>query len=72
MISAYTLARLYAKTGNNNKAMQWLETAIGYGFNYTYVLKNDGYMLNLRKTAKWQKMINSISMKVYNKSKTVE
>ena len=68
-ISAYTLARLYAKTGNNKKAMLWLQTAIDAGFNYSFVLQNDPLMDGLRNTAKWQTMISGISMKEYKTKK---
>ena len=68
---AYTLASLYAKTGNYQKALQWLETAIGYGFNYSFVLQNDPLMDDLRKTAKWQTLINGIAMKKYKLNKPV-
>ncbi len=64
-IPAYTLARMYAKQGKNKEAFKWLETAIGYGFNYSFVLSNDTLMVNLRKTAKWQTMISRIAMKKY-------
>jgi uncharacterized caspase-like protein/Flp pilus assembly protein TadD len=66
----YSLARLYAKTGNTKEAWKYLQSAIDFGFNYSYVLQNDNYMENLRKTAKWQTMISSITMKVYKKNKT--
>jgi tetratricopeptide (TPR) repeat protein len=64
---AYTLARLYAATGNSNKALQWLETAIGYGFNYSFVLQNDSHMNKLRLTQKWKTLIGSIAKKEYRK-----
>ena len=37
--------------------------------NYSFVLQNDSYMENLRKTEKWQTMISGISMKKYKKNK---
>ncbi|MFZ1785812.1 MAG: caspase family protein [Ferruginibacter sp.] len=61
----YSLARLYAKTGKRNEAWKNLQSAIDMGFNYSYVLQNDSYMVNLRNTAKWQRMISGISMKKY-------
>ncbi len=64
--TSYTLARLYAKTGNNNKAMQWLKTAIGYGFNYSFVLQKDPVMDKLRKTEKWKTLVGHITAKKYS------
>ena len=68
-IAAYTLSRLYAETANKAAALQWLETAIGYGFNYSFVLQNDPLMDGLRKTAKWQTLVNGIDMKKYRSNK---
>lgn len=64
----YSLARLYAKTGNTNEAWKYLALAIKAGFNYSYVLQNDSYMESLRNTPKWQTTISSIAMKKYKKS----
>jgi len=66
--TAYTLASLYAETGNNREAIQWLETAIGYGFNYSFVLLNDPLMDKLRNTQKWKTLVGSIAMKEYGKA----
>jgi tetratricopeptide (TPR) repeat protein len=71
-IAAYTLSRLYAKTANNKAALQWLETAIKYGFNYSFVLLNDPLMDGLRKTSKWQTLINGIEVKKYKSNKPVD
>ncbi len=69
--NSYSLARLYAKTGNTNEAWKYLQLAINNGFNYSYVLQDDSYMTDLRKTPKWQTMISSIAMKKYKKTKPV-
>lgn len=63
----YSLARLYAKTGNADEAWKYLQLAIKAGFNYSYVLKNDSYMESLRNTPKWQTTISSIVIKKYKK-----
>ena len=63
--TCYTLARLYAKTGNNKEAINWLQSAIDFGFNYSFVLRYDPYMARLHKTSKWQKLMSSISPKKY-------
>ena len=64
-MQAYTLARLYAKNSKPGEAFKWLETAINFGFNYSFVLQNDPYMVSLRKTTKWQILTGSISIKKY-------
>ena len=64
----YSLSRLYAKTGNNKEALKWLQSAIDFGFNYSFVLQNDPFMDNLRRTAKWKTVINSIPAKKYKSS----
>jgi tetratricopeptide (TPR) repeat protein len=65
----YSLARLHAATGNTNEAWKYLQDAINTGFNFSYVLQNDSYMYGLRKTAKWQTMMNGIAIKKYKKDK---
>ena len=67
----YSLARLYAKAGNTKEAWKYLQNAINFGFNYSYVLQNDSYMESLRKTSKWQTVIKSINMKKYKSNKPV-
>ncbi|MBK7306381.1 MAG: hypothetical protein IPI88_04640 [Chitinophagaceae bacterium] len=69
LFNNYSLARLYAITGNTNEAWKYLQYALKAGFNYSYVLQNDSYMDSLRKTAKWQTIISGISMKKYKKNK---
>jgi len=64
----YSLARLYAKTGNANEAWKYLQLAIKTGFNYSFVLQNDSYMESLRSTPKWQTTIRSIVMKKYKRT----
>jgi len=66
--NSYSLARLYAKTGNVTDAWKYLQMAIKAGFNYSYVLQNDSYMEGLRSTPKWQTTISSIAMKKYKRS----
>lgn len=61
----YSIARIYAKKGNTNQAWKYLTRAVELGFNYSYVLQNDGYMESLRKSSKWQTMISGINMKKY-------
>ena len=61
----YTISRLYAKTGKNKEALKWLQSAIDFGFNYSYVLHIDPFMNNLRKTQKWKAMVAGISIRSY-------
>jgi hypothetical protein len=61
----YSLARLYAKTGNSTQAWRYLQLAVKAGFNYSFVLQNDSFLKNLQKTTKWEAFISSISMKKY-------
>jgi tetratricopeptide (TPR) repeat protein len=70
--TSYSLARSYAQTGNDKEAFKWLQVAIDHGFNYSFVLLNDPYMDDLRKTAKWQTMISSISAKKYRSNFTAK
>jgi tetratricopeptide (TPR) repeat protein len=69
LFTNYSLARLYAKTGNTNEALKYLDAAIKSGFTYSYVLQNDIYMESLRKTTEWQTMIANMPKKTYKKNK---
>ena len=64
----YSLARLYAITDNQTEAWKYLQRAINAGFNFSFVLQNDSFMDNLRKTPKWQSTISNIAMKQYKKT----
>ncbi|MBL7702131.1 MAG: caspase family protein [Ferruginibacter sp.] len=67
--NSYSLARLYAKTANTTEAWKYLQYAIDFGFNFSFVLQNDSLMENLRNTAKWKTMMGSITMKKYKSPK---
>lgn len=67
--NSYSLARLYAKTGNNSEAWKYLQYAVNAGFNFGYVLQKDSYMESLRKTEKWKTLMSGIAMKKYKKDK---
>ena len=64
-LASYNLARLYAKTGNTQEAFNWLQFAVNNGFNYSFVLQNDPFMDGLRKTTKWKKIVDNISVRKY-------
>lgn len=61
----YTLAKLYAQTGDNMEALKWLEKALQKGFNYGYVLETDSVWINQRKTATWNSLLKKYTMKKY-------
>ena len=65
--TCYTLARLYADKKNNAEAFSWLEKAISYGFNYSFILKNDPAMTDLSKTGKWNSLLKTVQKKNWNK-----
>ncbi len=53
----YSIARTYAKTGNKTEAWKWLDASLNKGFNYRYVLQNDPFFDELRRSAKWNKLV---------------
>jgi len=50
----YSIARIYAKTGQNDLAWKWLDKAVQAGFNYPYVLKFDPYLEKIRRSERWK------------------
>ncbi len=61
----YSIARLYAKRKNDNEALKWLQKSLKNGFNYSFVLKYDPYMKDLRKSPKWNSLTKGIAIKQY-------
>lgn len=61
----YSIARMYAKTGNKSEAWKWLKNALDHGFLYNYVLQFDSYWDVYRKDAKWKKLLSNYQMKKY-------
>lgn len=61
----YTIAKLYALTGNQAEAWKWLEKAVDKGFRYSWILKFDQAWDKFRLQAKWKSMINRYPMKSY-------
>jgi len=53
----YSIARMYAKTGNQKEAWQWLQKAMDKGFLYSYVLKYDDTWNKYRTQTKWTSMM---------------
>jgi|GEM_PF-955457 len=62
---AYSLARLYARTGNSSEAWHYLQLAVNNGFNYAFVLQQDNYLESLRSSNKWEAFVQGIKMKQY-------
>jgi Tfp pilus assembly protein PilF len=61
----YSMARLYAKTGNEIEAWKWLEESMKKGFRYSWVLQFDPAWKNFRNTKKWNDLIKRFPMKKY-------
>ncbi len=61
----YTLAGLYAKTGNNTEAWKWLEESLVKGFRYSWVLQFDQAWKNFRNTKRWDDLMKRFPMKKY-------
>lgn len=53
----YTLAKLYAKTGDSKNAWQYLEASMKNGFNYPFVLRFDEAWTKYRSNAKWNMLL---------------
>ena len=66
--SCYSLARLYAIEKNNKEAMLWLKQAINKGFNYSFILKYDPVMDNLRHKADWITATSKMTAKDWKRS----
>lgn len=54
--ATYSIARLYAQSGNKIEAWKWLEMAVKNGFRYYWVLLNDESWNDYRGTAKWKQI----------------
>ncbi len=67
MNTCYTLARLYAIKKDNKEAINWLNKAVGKGFNYLFILKSDPVMQNLRNTTEWIMATKNIKGKNWTK-----
>jgi tetratricopeptide (TPR) repeat protein len=61
----YTIAKLYALTGNQSAAWKWLEKAVNNGFRYSWILKFDTVWDNYRVQSKWRTIEGRYAMKTY-------
>ena len=57
-ITLYNIARLYALSGNNKEAWNWLKLAVLAGFNYKNVLLLDPALKGLKKEEYLEKWLN--------------
>ena len=53
----YSIARMYAKTGHQKEAWQWLRKAMDKGFLYSFVLKYDDTWKKYRTQTKWTSLM---------------
>ncbi len=57
--SAWSIARIHASQNHRNKAFQWVDKALELGFRkYEWVVARDPVMAKLRRTSKWQRIMN--------------
>ena len=61
----YSLARLYAKTGKQKDAWLWLQRSVQNGFSYSFVLKSDPFLNELRGGVRWKEFMQDTNFKAY-------
>jgi tetratricopeptide (TPR) repeat protein len=61
----YAIATLYAGKSKKTEAMDWLNKALGNGFNYGYVLQNDPVWDAWSKTEDWKTMMAKYKFRTY-------
>jgi tetratricopeptide (TPR) repeat protein len=61
----YTIAKLYAQSGNKTEALKWLENSIQKGFRYLYILQFDTAWEEYRSNENWKTVVGKIKPKVY-------
>lgn len=64
----YSRARLYAVIHQDKNAFKMLKQALDSGFCFRYVLQSDETWKKLRKTKKWQQLVNSYTIEDPNDS----
>lgn len=62
----YSIAVLYAKSGNKNEAWKWLRQALQAGFNYSLVLDADASWIQYRHSMQWAALLKKYPMKKYS------
>jgi tetratricopeptide (TPR) repeat protein len=61
----YSIAKLYAQSGNKNEAWKWLQRSMANGFRYAYVLKADAVWDEMRKIQQWNELIKKYPARTY-------
>lgn len=64
-LTMYTIACLYAKTGNQAEALKWLEMSMAKGFRYGWVLQFDNTWNDYHKLGKWTALQQKYPPKKY-------
>ena len=64
-LAMYSISRMYALQKNNQESLGWLTKAFNAGFNYSWVLKFDPLMEQLRKTTGWRSLVAKQTPKKY-------
>lgn len=59
-VAMYNLACAYAKSGNKDKALDWLDTSVGKGFAQLDQLKTDKDLSSLHSEAKFTEIVNKV------------
>jgi non-specific serine/threonine protein kinase len=55
------MADFYARLGDKEKALDWLENAVGRGFiNYPYLRDYDPYLENIRGEPRFKKLLERV------------
>ncbi|HYM93073.1 MAG TPA: tetratricopeptide repeat protein [Chitinophagaceae bacterium] len=61
----YTIARIYAQSGNKTEALKWLKTAIDKGFKYYWVLNSDTSWNKFRLLDSWKELAGKVPITTY-------
>ena len=64
----YSIARIYALSGNKTEAMKWLKTAIDKGFKYYWVLHSDTSWNEFQTLPAWKTLVATIPVTSYQSS----
>lgn len=64
----YTIARIFALSGNKTEAMKWLKMAIEKGFKYYWVLHADASWEDFQNSNEWESLVVKIPKTTYKSS----
>jgi Flp pilus assembly protein TadD len=65
----YSLARLYALSGNKTEAWKWLGQSFQNGFALSYILEEDEVWRGYRNTPQWNKLLKNVTFITYPEPK---